>query len=225
MVPCATRTPLALLQIAILGFGIGGYAPPSVASPNQKAPATTPAQTNPAMARKLPVAGVPNFAEVTPTLFRGAQPTPEGWRNLAKMGVDIVVDLRITGRAHERAEVTKLGMRYVEIPWECSFPTDADIARFLAVLRDNPGKKVFVHCATGDDRTGMEIAAYRMAEQQWTSEQARKEMQAFGFSFFHRRICTRLGSYETHFPDRLAASPAFRDFRGQITSADPAASR
>ena len=102
---------------------------------------------------------------------------------------------------------------------------DADIARFLAVLRQNPGKKVFVHCATGDDRTGMEIAAYRMAEQGWTSQEARKEMEAFGFNFFHRRICTRLGSYETHFPDRLATSPAFQDFRGPVTSADPVPSR
>ena len=162
-----------------------------------------------------------NFAEVSPTLYRGGQPTADGWRNLAKMGVDIVVDLRVTGRAHERATVTKLGMRYIEIPWICFNPTDSDFARFLAVLRQNPGKKIFVHCATGDDRTGMEIAAYRMAEQSWTAEEARKEMQAFGFNFFHRRICTRLGSYETHFPDRLA-DPAFQNFRAQIVPSDPA---
>lgn len=219
-----TRQLSALFQIVILSFGIGAYGLPSV-SAAKEVPATAPLPADVDMARRLHVDGLRNFAEVTPTLYRGGQPTSEGWRSLAKMGVDIVVDLRITRRAHERAEVTKLGMRYIEIPWECSFPTDAGVARFLAVLRDNPGKKVFVHCVIGDDRTGMEIAAFRMAEQGWDVEQARKEMEAFGFTFFHRRVCTGLGSYETHFPQRFANDPEFQSLRAPIVPSDSAPSR
>ena len=117
------------------------------------------------IARKLAVEGVPKLGEVSPTLFRGAQPTRQGFQKLAEMGIIIVVDLRERGREGERRQVTKLGMLFVEIPWNCFHPKDTDIARFLRLLRDNRGKKVFVHCQTGDDRTGMMVAAYRIAEQ------------------------------------------------------------
>lgn len=174
---------------------------------------------------RLHVHGVRNFAEVTPTLYRGGQASEEGFRSLANMGIDIVVDLRLAGKGHERKEVTKFGMRFVSIEWECSFPTDQDITKFLELLRENPGKKVYVHCYTGDDRTGMEIAAYRMTEQGWTEPRARQEMQDFGFNDFHRRICPRLGAYETHFPERLSDNTAFEEFRGNSASADPAPQR
>jgi len=54
--------------------------------------------------------------------------------------------------------VRRHGMQYVAIPWHCPFPRDETFARFLRLMRDNPNKKVFVHCRLGDDRTGMMIA-------------------------------------------------------------------
>jgi len=165
------------------------------------------------IARKLAVEGVPKLGEVTPTLFRGAQPTRQGFHKLAEMGITIVVDLRERGREGERQQVTKLGMRFVEMPWMCFHPKDSDMAQFLKLLRDNRGKKVFVHCQTGDDRTGMMVAAYRMAEQGWTAEEAMKEMEAYGFTSSHHLICPGLSSYEAQFPKRFRTSPAFRDLR------------
>ncbi len=173
------------------------------------------------MGKRLSVEGVRNFGQVTPTLYRGGQANEEGWDNLAKMGVQIVVDFRVTREGHEREQVTKAGMEFISIPWECFHPKDDDVVRFLEVLRENPGKKVFVHCYTGDDRTGLEIAAYRMAEQGWTSKQARTEMEAFGFNFFHRRICPRMGAYQTHFPERFAKDEAFARFRADADAVDP----
>src|SRR6266849_2152549 len=136
---------------------------------------------------KSTLRGVSNFGEVSPTLYRGAQPTKEGFDNLAKRGINIVVDLR-GSRQSEREQVTKLGMQYVPIPWRCFHPEDEIFARFLSLLRENPGKRVFVHCRVGDDRTGMMIAAYRMAREGWSAEKAEKEMEKFGFSFTHRRL-------------------------------------
>jgi tyrosine-protein phosphatase SIW14 len=165
------------------------------------------------IARRLAVEGVPNLGEVSPTLYRGAQPTREGFRKLADMGIRIVVDLRERHLEVERRQVTKLGMRFVAIPWNCFHPEDTDMARFLRLLRDNRGKKVFVHCQTGDDRTGMMIAAYRMAEEGWTAAKAMNEMEAYGFTSSHHLICPRLTSYEATFPRRFKTSPAFRDLR------------
>jgi tyrosine-protein phosphatase SIW14 len=156
---------------------------------------------------------LPNFGEASTTLYRGGQPSKTGFHMLAKMGVNIVVDLR-GNRDSERKIVTRLGMQYVAMPWQCSFPKDKVFAEFLTLLRKNPGKKVFVHCRLGDDRTAMMIASYRMAEEGWSAERAEKEMEKFGFSFAHRRlICPGLSSYEEDFPHHFKTSPAFRDLR------------
>jgi protein tyrosine/serine phosphatase len=163
-----------------------------------------------APARRITVIGVSNFGEVTPKLYRGGQPKGTGYEHLKKMGVDIVVDLRLSGRDAEKRNVTKAGMRFVDIPWHCYFPKDRVFARFLKLLQENPEKKVFVHCRYGDDRTGMMIAAYRMAVQGWTPNEARREMQKFGF---HRMICPSLGPYETNFPKRLKNNPDFQALR------------
>jgi tyrosine-protein phosphatase SIW14 len=169
--------------------------------------------TTKSIERKLTLAGVPNFGEVNSTLYRGAQPTPEGFENLARFGISIVVDVRGGTHKSERKLVTKLGMRYVSIGWHCFHPQDEKFARFLTLLRENPGKRVFVHCRTGDDRSGMMVAAYRMAEQGWTPQEAMKEMEAYGFSSSHHLICPGLASYEAKFPRRFQTSPAFRYLR------------
>ena len=179
-------------------------------------PAPVTSGTKHVFAQKLSLEGVPVFAQVTPTLYRGAQPTEEGFRNLAKMGVKIVVDQR--GSRSEREQVTKLGMQYVAIPWHCPLPEDTVFARFLTLLRGNPGAKVFVHCLSGEDRTGMQIAAYRMAEQGWSAQEAKDEMEAFGFSRTHRWRCPSLSSYEERFPQRFRESPAFKDLRASENS-------
>jgi tyrosine-protein phosphatase SIW14 len=170
-------------------------------------------------ATKMELPGVPDFAEVTPTLYRGRQPSEEGFENLAKMGINIDVDLRLSHKGSERKRVTALGMQYVSIPWFCMRPRDEAFAKFLQLLHDNPDKKIFVHCRIGDDRVGMNIAAYRMAEQGWTAEEARKEMVESGVNWFHRRICPGLGRYEKEFPERFRTKPAFAELRNEKSAA------
>jgi protein tyrosine phosphatase (PTP) superfamily phosphohydrolase (DUF442 family) len=162
----------------------------------------------PTISRRLHLEGIPNFGQVSPTLFRGGQPTETGFANLARMGIEIVVDNR-GDRKSERDLVTRMGMQYVSIAWHCPHPTDKPFARFLKLLQENPGKKIFVHCRLGDDRTGMMIAAYRMADERWTAQQALNEMKEFGFTRFHHLICWGLPSYEAKFPQILQSSPAF----------------
>jgi tyrosine-protein phosphatase SIW14 len=195
----------------------------SVATQRQEGLSAPPARAreNHPIARRLTLNGVPAFGEVTPKLYRGGQPTKEGFRNLAKMGIKIVVDLR-GSRDSERQLVTELGMKYVSLHWRCYHPRDEPVAQFLMLIRENPGMKIFVHCRVGDDRTGMDIAAYRMADQGWTAEEAKKEMEAYGVNWFHRTICPGLSSYEESFPERLKTSPAFEKLReGNQTSDSP----
>ena len=174
----------------------------------------TRASGNHHMARKITVIGVSNFAETSPHLYRGGQPKGTGYEHLKQMGIDIVVDVRLSGRDREKQNVTKAGMQFVSLPWHCMFPKDDIFAQFLKLLRENPDKKVFVHCRYGDDRTGMMIAAYRMAVEGWTPEEARKEMEKFGF---HRMVCPALVPYERSFPARLRDGQGFRNLRSELT--------
>jgi tyrosine-protein phosphatase SIW14 len=199
---------------------LAGTMSPAAQQQPQPEVASVPPEAKHTIARKLTVPGIPRFGEVTPTLYRGGQPTQEGLRNLAKMGVNIVVDLR-GSRESERRLVAGLGMRYIALPWQCFSPHDENFAQFLTLLRENPGKKVFVHCRVGDDRTGMDIAAYRIAEQGWTAEEARKEMEAYGVNWFHKAICFPLSSYEKEFPERFKTSTAFQSLRSGKQAPEP----
>jgi tyrosine-protein phosphatase SIW14 len=159
------------------------------------------------------LAGIKNFAEVTPLLYRGSVPSDAALRALAESGVQIIVDTRAIWNGHERKAARRLGMRYVKIPWHCPFPKDNTFARFLKLIRDNPHKKIFIHCRLGDDRSGMMIAAYRMADQHWTAAEAMREMENFGFTKSHHAICPGLARYESQFPYRFKTSKAFKDLR------------
>lgn len=166
-----------------------------------------------APASRLTASGIPNFGRVTPDLFRGGQPTADGLKTLKDMGVEIDIDLRGGASHNEQAAAEKLGLQYISIPSHCPFPSDAPWAHFLKVMQENRGKKVFVHCRLGDDRTGLAIAAYRMSEQEWSSTEALQEMKSFGFTTLHRAMCPGLEGYVEGFPERLKNDPAFRDLK------------
>jgi tyrosine-protein phosphatase SIW14 len=173
----------------------------------QTRPETQSVQTR-AIGRKLQEKGVTNFGEVTPRLYRGGLVRRDGLKAIKSLGVSVIVDTHANDK-QEEAEVKSLGMEYVAIPWHCSWPKDEVFAKFLKLLHDQPDKKVFVHCRLGDDRTGMMIAAYRMADEGWSADEAMHEMQSFGFSSSHHLLCPNLATYEKDFPRRLKSNPAF----------------
>lgn len=160
---------------------------------------------------RLKVPGIRNAGEVNDRLLRGAQPRERGYEQLKNLGVSIVVDLRNTGpQSPERQRVEALGMRYVSISTSAYLgPTDHQVATFLQLLRDNPREKIFVHCYFGDDRTGVMIASYRMAEQHWSADQAYNEMRFF---HFHTDLIL-MGHYVKRFPGDFANSAEFAAIR------------
>jgi tyrosine-protein phosphatase SIW14 len=184
---------------------------------NGKPDATPPAHSKNAHAlgRQLSNPNIPNFGQVTENLYRGGQPNVAGMEALKKLGVQIVVDLRGSRQENENKLADKLGMRYISIPSHCPFPTDKPWAHLLTVIRDNPGRKIFVHCRLGDDRTGMAIAAYRMADEGWTAAEALREMEFFGFTRVHHAICPGLEDYVESFPKRFKRDPAFKDLQAE----------
>ncbi len=125
--------------------------------------------------------GLSNVGRVSPGIFRGAQPTKEGYATLKMMGVKTVINLRTS--MSENKAVEAAGMRSIEVPMEMS--TDqlkTKVDRVVALMADSANQPVFVHCRHGQDRTGIVVAAYRMKVEGWRLADAEAEMQAFGFN-------------------------------------------
>jgi protein tyrosine/serine phosphatase len=162
-----------------------------------------------AAAVKLKEPGLPNLGRVNQRLYRGGQPEAKGFDALRRLGVEIVVDLNTSQDAirRERAEVESRGMRYLSIPWSArSLPSKEQVEEFLRLTRDHPRTRIFVHCHHGADRTGVMVAAYRMAFEGWTPEQALAEMERFKFHGFWYR---HLKQYVRDFPALLRSDPEF----------------
>jgi tyrosine-protein phosphatase SIW14 len=163
--------------------------------------------------QKFHIPGVPNGGKITEILYRGAQPREQGLSELKKLGIMTIVDLRAEDPEKvtwERKLAESLGMHFVHIPvngW--SPPNNEQVVQFLALFRDNPGQKIFVHCRFGDDRTGVFVATYRMVFEKWPAGQATREMYFFGFNgFWH----PAMKSFIREFPSRLNSAPAFDSF-------------
>lgn len=167
-----------------------------------------------AYGNKLKLPGLPNGGHINDNLYRGAQPHPEGLQELKKLGVTTIVDLRGENPQlgeSERRQAEKLGIRFVNIPvsgW--APPSNEQVAQFLSLFRNHPNERVFVHCRFGDDRTGVFVATYRMAYENWPAEQAMNEMYYFGFNgFWH----PSMKAFIRDFPARLRTAPALVEYR------------
>lgn len=175
--------------------------------PPHAAPTTQPL----ASPRDLP--GVPNFAEVSPTLFRGAQPTAAGFARLHQMGIKTIIDLR--GRSH-RDDPGVEKFRMMQIPTDVAHPDLRQLAEFLRIVDDPASRPVFVHDDSGADRTGLYAAVYRMAGQGWTARDAEAELPRFGFNPYWHDV--------PEFLDRLDVT-ALRKLAAEKPATAPAETR
>ncbi len=122
-----------------------------------------------------------NFHRVSKELYRGAQPTREGMKHLATMGIKTVVNLRLTGS--DRDELRGTGLDYVHIDVNPFRMSDDDVIRFLRIVTEPARAPVFVHCRHGADRTGTMCAMYRIVVCGWSKADAINEMVNGGFGF------------------------------------------
>lgn len=125
--------------------------------------------------------GIQNFHQVNDRIYRGAQPTKDGFRALAQMGIKTVIDLRREAEQAraERQIVESLGMKFLSLPMTMSAPTDQQISRVMQELNTNLGP-VFVHCHGGRDRTGTVIACFRKTHDGWDAQKALDEANLDG---------------------------------------------
>jgi len=132
-------------------------------------------------AERIELPGLPNLHKVSDDLYRGAQPTAEGMKQLEKLGVKTVVNLR--SFHSDRDEIKGTGLAYEHISMTPLSIEDEYVVRFLRIATDSSRAPVFVHCQYGADRTGTMCAIYRIAVQGWSKDKAVEEMTEGGFGF------------------------------------------
>jgi len=129
----------------------------------------------------LELEGVPNFYRVTDQLYRSAQPTEEGMKNLTKYGFETIISLRSLHSDREIIGVTGLGYeRIIMQAWNLE---EKDILRFLQLVTNPKRHPVLVHCQHGADRTGTVVAVYRIVVQDWEPQEAIREMKEGGYGY------------------------------------------
>jgi protein tyrosine/serine phosphatase len=142
---------------------------------------TSPAHRPEAWAKPMQMKGVPNLHKVSDTVYRSAQPSAEGMRNLKVVGIQTIVNLR--SFHSDLNGIEDMGLSYEYIYMKAWHPEQEDAVRFLQIVTDPRRSRVLVHCQHGADRTGTMCALYRIAVQGWTKEEAVREMTQGGFGF------------------------------------------
>jgi protein tyrosine/serine phosphatase len=133
----------------------------------------------------------PNFASVRPGLYRGGHPDSAALDYLKTLGVDTIVDLEIGdfveatpwAIADEEKAAEEKGFTFIRKPLSAfqPFVSDDEMNATMADLTDGSNGTVYVHCAHGQDRTGMVIGLERVLIENWEPADAYQEMLDHGF--------------------------------------------
>lgn len=139
---------------------------------------------------------IKNFCQVTPNiLWRGGKPDKDSAAWLVEEGVRTVVNLELLHDDQNIFEQVRLGnnekyeVSYYRVrDWEplpiiASNLSDEHVAEFLAIMDQAP-KPVYVHCRSGENRTGLMVAAYKVIVEGEDADTAIDEMAGYqGFWF------------------------------------------
>lgn len=151
--------------------------------------------------------GMPsNYAKITDSVSRSAQPEKDDFTWLKNHGVTDVINFRKIGVAgvdfDEKTTVENLGMKYHNIPTHTRLPKESQVFEFLNLVDSitaNDGK-VHIHCKAGAERTGMYSFIYKTMKNIGTSSENIKEWLALGH---HQNLYPNLIGWAKEFVTRL----------------------
>jgi tyrosine-protein phosphatase SIW14 len=119
-------------------------------------------------ATPIQMPGVGSFYKITDYLYRSEQPTEEGMKNLGKMGIKTIINLRVFHSDLDKIKKTGLLIEEVSV---------------LRIIKKRENGPFLMHCWRGADRLGLMVAMFRMVEQGWTKDEAIQEMVKGGYGF------------------------------------------
>ncbi|WP_111860328.1 dual specificity protein phosphatase family protein [Acinetobacter sp. CFCC 10889] len=124
-----------------------------------------------------------NFYQMSDTVFRSEQPNAQLIPLLKKHQIDVVINLR--SRDKDSTTLAGQDLKLVHIPihtWALDKHDLLSVMQSIRTAQQN-NQKVLIHCYHGSDRTGASIAMYRIIFENWSTEDALKEMKHGGYGF------------------------------------------
>ncbi len=121
---------------------------------------------------------IENFHKVDIDVFRSGQPDKSDFKDLEKVGVEQVLNLRNHHSDEDEAEGTHITLSHVRM--NAGSLSEEELLEALRIIRDRKGP-ILIHCWHGSDRTGAVIAMYRIIYQNWTKEEAVEELVNGGY--------------------------------------------
>ncbi len=125
--------------------------------------------------------GVPNLHKINDNLYRSAQPTKQGMKNLKQLGIKTIINLRTFHS--DTDEIRGTGLLDEQSSVKTWHIEDEDVIRVLIIIREKENGPFLIHCQHGADRTGVMSAMYRIVEQGWSKDEAIEEMVYGGYGF------------------------------------------
>lgn len=132
-------------------------------------------------ATPMKVQGVGNLHKINDGLYRSAQPTEEGMKNLEKMGIKTIINLRAFHSDKDKLKGTGLLNNALSVKtWHIE---DKDVIRVLKIISKKENGPFLIHCQHGADRTGVMSSMYRIVVQGWSKDEAIREMVDGNYGF------------------------------------------
>ncbi len=132
-------------------------------------------------AEKIQNQNLSNFHRVSDDLYRGAQPSINGFQELQRLGIRTIINLR--SLHSDKPALKSTNLRYEEIKMRAEFPSQKQVLKFLRIVSNRENGPFLVHCQYGSDRTGTMTAIYRIILQGWSKDEAIAEMTSTQFGF------------------------------------------
>ena len=128
------------------------------------------------------VDSIPNLQHPQFQIYTAGQPTEDGFRQAAEMGIKTVINVLPEKDCipDEARIVTANGMTYITLPFETTGLKKETVDRFAAILH-NAQKPVLIHCRTGNHVGGLWFA-YRVLSQDTPLWLALKEGRQVGMN-------------------------------------------
>ncbi|HEU4698363.1 MAG TPA: sulfur transferase domain-containing protein [Gemmatimonadales bacterium] len=128
------------------------------------------------------IQGTVNATQALPNLVTGGQPGRAQLEAFKAAGGEVVLDLRDPMEPRdfdEPATARALGLEYENVPVRPGAADDAVLERILAVLRQNAGRQVLLHCASAN-RVGGALIPHLMLDHGLSEDGAVQQAMRIG---------------------------------------------
>ncbi len=123
---------------------------------------------------KVPSKRFKRLYRLNDSVYRSEQPSRKGFQELEALGVKTAITFRRNKDDTKKAKGRALEL--IHMPLKTAELTYAQITEAVRAIVEAE-KPVLVHCWHGSDRTGAIMAAYRVIVENWSKEDAIKELR------------------------------------------------